>query len=145
MSKIFDTRRPAVMRASQAGPTAPGERTPSCGSGCGAPRRRQATRASQPNTMCHVGGFCRAWADRTGGTQPLALRASPLPMCAHPWAGRRDLLQDLGREARHLAAQAVRGHAVIATRDRTDEQLDGFPGPACSASSPPARHRPAAW
>jgi hypothetical protein len=31
MTKIFDTRQPAVMWAGLAGPTAPGERTPSCG------------------------------------------------------------------------------------------------------------------
>jgi hypothetical protein len=47
MTKIIDTRQPAVMRAGVAGPTAPGERTPSCGRGLGAPRRQQATRGDQ--------------------------------------------------------------------------------------------------
>jgi len=96
MTKILDTRQPAVMRAGQAGPTAPGQRTPSCRSGFGAPRRQQATRGDQrpradaltrvsrPNTVCHVGGFCLECADHTGSTQPLALRVSPLPMCARP-------------------------------------------------------------
>ena len=32
-----------------------------------------------------------------------------------------DLLQDLRRKACHLAEQAVRGHAVIATRDFADD------------------------
>ena len=96
MTKIIDTCQPAVMRAGLAGPTSPGERTPSCGRGLEAPRRQQATRGDQrqradalsrvsrPHTVFHSGGFCIECADRTGGTQPLALRASPLPMFARP-------------------------------------------------------------
>ena len=37
MTKILDTRRPAAMRADMAGPTALGDRTPSCGRGLGVP------------------------------------------------------------------------------------------------------------
>jgi hypothetical protein len=67
MTKIFDTRQLAVLRAGLAGPTAPGERTPSCGGGSGAPRRQQVTRGDQqqradalsrvarPHTVCHLG------------------------------------------------------------------------------------------
>jgi hypothetical protein len=96
MTKIRDTRQPAVMRAGPAGPTAPGERTASCGRDLGAPRLQQATRGDQrqradtlsrvsrPNPVFYCGFFCIECADRTGGTQPLALRASPLPMFARP-------------------------------------------------------------
>jgi hypothetical protein len=69
MTKILDTCQPAVMRAGLVVPTAPGERTPSCGRGLGAPRRQQATRGDQrlrpdalsrvsrPNTVFHCGVF----------------------------------------------------------------------------------------
>ena len=64
VTKIIDRRQRAVMRAGMGGPASPGESTPSCGGGPGAPRRQKASRGDQrqradamsrvspPNTVC---------------------------------------------------------------------------------------------
>jgi hypothetical protein len=41
VTEIIDRRQSAVMSLGVAGPASPGERTPSCGGGPGAPRRRK--------------------------------------------------------------------------------------------------------
>ena len=47
VTKIIDRRQRAVMRAGIGGPASPGESTPSCGGGPGAPRRQKASRGDQ--------------------------------------------------------------------------------------------------